>query len=159
METIGQRIARLRKERRWSLRALGERAGIAHQSVANIEKDDVVSIGSDTLVRLAHAFKVPVSYLVGEAPGDGLAFGLDVERAQHVIGLLEGFKMSDPEHFLLQMSQLSVEEQELMEDIVDMMVIRRRHPRKRLPRVIGGPAKNDNRLLEKPEREGEEAAG
>ncbi|WP_052070249.1 helix-turn-helix domain-containing protein [Rhodococcoides fascians] len=64
---IGRRIASLRRERGWTLAALGERVGLSATQLSRIESGSrQSSVG--TLIELARVFQVTLSELVAEEP-------------------------------------------------------------------------------------------
>lgn len=76
---IGRRIASHRRERGWTLAALGNRVGLSTTQLSRIESGSrQSSVG--TLIELARAFEVTLSELVAEEPT--LAFHL-VKAGEH----------------------------------------------------------------------------
>lgn len=71
-----------------SWRELAERSGIAKSYVYRIVRDPDANPGITTLLRIAHALKVPVNALTGERAGDDYAAGyadaLQRARGLHV---------------------------------------------------------------------------
>ena len=63
--TVGQRIARKRKELGLSQEALGERLGVSRQSIYKWESDGALP-EIEKLVNLSRMFSVPVGWLLGE---------------------------------------------------------------------------------------------
>jgi len=68
--TIGQRIARCRKQRNLSQEALGEKMGVSRQAISKWEADAAIP-EIDKLIALSRLFGVSVGWLLGveEAPG------------------------------------------------------------------------------------------
>jgi len=65
MAELGSRIRALRKARDWTQKELAERAGLSEISIKTLEAGKYSPRG-DTLDKLARAFAVPVSSLLGE---------------------------------------------------------------------------------------------
>ncbi len=74
MGTICQRLAQARVARGHSCRGLSLKAGLAQAVVGRIERGDVTSPDTATLVALAEALDVSLDWLVrGEGPGPDLS--------------------------------------------------------------------------------------
>ena len=63
-ESIGQRIRRLRLERGWLIRDLGEAARVDYKQISNWENDRW-NMGLFTAIQLAQAFQVSLDYFCG----------------------------------------------------------------------------------------------
>lgn len=59
LESVGQRIKRLRKERKWTQEMLGAKLGVKKAAVQKYESGLVVNLKQDTIKRLAEIFEVP----------------------------------------------------------------------------------------------------
>ena len=59
MESVGERIKRLRKERKWTQAMLGEKLGVKKAAVQKYESNRVVNLKQDTIKKLAEIFEVP----------------------------------------------------------------------------------------------------
>ena len=59
MENVGQRIKRLRKERKWTQEMLGAKLGVKKAAVQKYESGRVVNLKQDTIKKLADIFEVP----------------------------------------------------------------------------------------------------
>lgn len=75
METIGERLKRLRLARDLTQKQLGELAGVAQSTISGVEKGER-QIKPSSLIELAHALKAEAYYL---KYGKGIA---DLDRAQ-----------------------------------------------------------------------------
>ena len=67
MDSLGDRLARMRVFRGISQRELAERTGLKVQNISRIETDQRAHVRSDTLRRLAEALGCSTDYLVGLA--------------------------------------------------------------------------------------------
>jgi transcriptional regulator with XRE-family HTH domain len=65
MDSLGDRLARMRGCRGMSQRELAERTGLKVQHISRIETDQREHVRSDTLRRLAEALHCSTDYLVG----------------------------------------------------------------------------------------------
>ena len=65
MDSLGDRLARMRAWREMSQRELAERTGLKVQHISRIETDQRGHVRSDTLRRLAEALGCSTDYLVG----------------------------------------------------------------------------------------------
>lgn len=63
-ETIGQRIARLRKERGYTQVELAEKTGIPQTLITDYERDKL-RLHSEMVIRFAQALEVPTDELLG----------------------------------------------------------------------------------------------
>lgn len=63
--SLGERIARLRKQREWTQDDLGERIGVHPRHVSRLENDKMKPSGT-TLSRLAQTFELSVDELLAE---------------------------------------------------------------------------------------------
>ena len=59
LESVGQRIKRLRKQRKWTQEMLGEKLGVKKAAVQKYESSRVVNLKQETIKRLAEIFDVP----------------------------------------------------------------------------------------------------
>jgi len=67
VEKVGQRIKRLRKERKWTQEMLGVKLGVKKAAVQKYESGKVVNLKQDTIKKLADIFEVPATtFLDGE---------------------------------------------------------------------------------------------
>ena len=63
-ETTGDRLKRIRKEKKLTLREVQEATGLAHSGLSEIEHNER-SCNSDTLKKLATFYNVSTDYLLG----------------------------------------------------------------------------------------------
>lgn len=63
---LGAKIRELRKEKKLSLRLLGERTGLDHSYIGRIERGEISSPSLDTLERIANVLEVEVSSFFGD---------------------------------------------------------------------------------------------
>lgn len=66
-ESVGQRLARLRKDRGLTQVELAERVGLAQPNISDYERD-VLRLHSDLIVKLAEVLKVSTDELLGRKP-------------------------------------------------------------------------------------------
>ena len=59
MESVGQRIKRLRKERKWTQEMLGAKLGVKKAAVQKYESGRVVNLKQETIKKLSDIFEVP----------------------------------------------------------------------------------------------------
>lgn len=89
-EQIGERIKTLRKERRWTLQALGKRAGVSISALSKVENAQVAA-SFDTLLKIARGFglgfeamlngaspRLPAGRLTATRAGAGVFFSTDM---------------------------------------------------------------------------------
>lgn len=66
MGTIGKRLRKLRKSKKWTLQHVADKLGLrGHSTYSNWEYDRTEPDG-EMLLKLSEIFEVPVSYLLGE---------------------------------------------------------------------------------------------
>ena len=65
MDSLGDRLARIRGFRRMSQQDVAERTGLKVQNISRIETEQREHVRSDTLRRLAEALDCSTDYLVG----------------------------------------------------------------------------------------------
>ena len=61
---IGERIKKIRKQKKLTLVELGEKIGLKKSTISRYEKNDI-NIPSDKLEKIAHALNVSPQYLLG----------------------------------------------------------------------------------------------
>ena len=61
---IGERIKKIRKQKKLTLEELGEKIGLKKSTISRYEKNDI-NIPSDKLEKIAHALNVSPQYLLG----------------------------------------------------------------------------------------------
>jgi transcriptional regulator with XRE-family HTH domain len=62
-ESLGQRLARLRKERGWTQKQIAERTGLIQELVSNYETDKL-RLNADMILRFAEVFDVSADELL-----------------------------------------------------------------------------------------------
>ena len=89
METIGQRIKRIREEKGLTKYRLSKRSGISETYIYHLEAGHIKSPRGDTLVKLAKGLEVSVLVLLYE---DGLKPGdyVDTEFKSFIVNELPG---------------------------------------------------------------------
>ena len=89
METLGERVKRLREERNMTQQQLADKAGVGQSTVNGIEKGARQKMPS-SLVEIAHALRVDAYYLkTGTGSNPISSHQLNDEQSQ----LLEGFAL------------------------------------------------------------------
>lgn len=63
---VGAKIRELRKEKKLSLRHVGEKTGLDHSYIGRIERGEISSPSLDTLQRIADVLQVELSTFFGE---------------------------------------------------------------------------------------------
>lgn len=63
---LGAKIRELRKEKKLSLRHLGEQTGLDHSYIGRIERGEISSPSLDTIQKIADVLEVEVSTFFGE---------------------------------------------------------------------------------------------
>ena len=66
--TLGERLRRLRTQRRWSQRELADRAGVRQALIAQLESGKQQDTTSANVRKLAFALAVTVDFLTGYGP-------------------------------------------------------------------------------------------
>lgn len=61
---IGERIKKIRKQKKLTLVELGEKIGLKKSTISRYEKNDI-NIPSDKLEKIAHALNISPQYLLG----------------------------------------------------------------------------------------------
>ncbi len=69
-DSIGERVKRLRKRKRWSQRMLGMKAGTSGSYLSQLEAGLLSRPGLDQLRRIALALEAPLEEVIGDSPVD-----------------------------------------------------------------------------------------
>jgi transcriptional regulator with XRE-family HTH domain len=75
--SIGDKVAKLRAERGWTLKQLSEYSGVSMSHINAIEHNKRPNPSIQQVVKLARAFNVPVAYFVDNPPGQDLEHASD----------------------------------------------------------------------------------
>jgi len=91
METIGERVTRLRSEKKWTQDQLAKEAGIAQSTVNGVEKGARQKRPS-SLIKIAHALGVDANWLrtgIGKQGGAGIHLTEEEELLLRALPLLD----------------------------------------------------------------------
>ena len=89
MESVGQRIKRLRKERKWTQEMLGAKLGVKKAAVQKYESGRVVNLKQDTIKKLTDIFEVPASTFLSCEEWDKYAEEINLAEKVKTIELLQ----------------------------------------------------------------------
>ena len=89
LETVGQRIKRLRKERKWTQEMLGAKLGVKKAAVQKYESGKVVNLKQETIKKLADIFEVPASMFLDCSDWDAYAEEVNLAEQVKLIELLQ----------------------------------------------------------------------
>lgn len=101
--TMGQRIKELRLQKGWTQEELGNKLGLQKSAIAKYENGRVSNLKASTILRMAEAFNVMPSYLMGwdDAPKEQIdddmekivdSFAEDVEKLKIITETMEKMK-------------------------------------------------------------------
>jgi transcriptional regulator with XRE-family HTH domain len=108
MANIGDRILRLRQNKKWTQADLGEKIGVHQKQVSAYERN--VNIPStEILIKLAEAFDVTLDYLAFEAKGQPAKLNIQDRE------LLRRFETVD---------KLNEHEKSLAKEILDLIILK-----------------------------------
>ncbi|MDQ7989037.1 MAG: helix-turn-helix domain-containing protein [Candidatus Dactylopiibacterium sp.] len=112
METLGQRITRLREALGLSRRALADACKVSHVAVGKWETEDTENIKLANLLRLAKALRVSIGELVQGQPSGQALFASSVQEPIQYYGndadeqlLLSAYRTADDTGRLLLLTQ------------------------------------------------------
>lgn len=89
MEKVGQRIKRLRKERKWTQEMLGAKLGVKKAAVQKYESGRVVNLKQETIKKLTDLFEVPPTTFLDCSDWDKYAEDVNLAEQVKTIELLE----------------------------------------------------------------------
>ena len=89
MEKVGQRIKRLRKERKWTQEMLGAKLGVKKAAVQKYESGRVVNLKQETIKKLTDLFEVPPTTFLDCSDWDRYAEKVDLAEQVKTIELLQ----------------------------------------------------------------------
>lgn len=101
METIGERIKRLRKEKKMTQSQLGEFLGVEKSAVAKWENGRTINLKRETIHAMAQLFGVRPSYIL-----EGEDYKLLLNQQE--IDLVEQFRVADEQQRRLALYALSM---------------------------------------------------
>ena len=91
LESVGQRIKRLRKERKWTQEMLGAKLGVKKAAVQKYESGLVVNLKQDTIKRLAEIFEVPPTTFLDCSDWDKYAEEVNLAEQVKAIELVQKY--------------------------------------------------------------------
>lgn len=89
MESVGQRIKRLRKERKWTQEMLGAKLGVKKAAVQKYESGRVVNLKQDTIKKLTDLFEVPPTTFLDCSDWDNYAEEINLSEQVKTIELIQ----------------------------------------------------------------------
>ena len=89
MESVGERIKRLRKERKWTQAMLGEKLGVKKAAVQKYESNRVVNLKQDTIKKLSEIFEVPPTTFLDCTDWDAYAEEVNLSEQVQTIELVQ----------------------------------------------------------------------
>ena len=89
MEKVGQRIKRLRKERKWTQEMLGAKLGVKKAAVQKYESGRVVNLKQETIKKLTDIFEVPPTTFLDCSDWDKYAEEVNLAEQVKTIELLQ----------------------------------------------------------------------
>lgn len=91
MESVGQRIKRLRKERKWTQEMLGTKLGVKKAAVQKYESGKVVNLKQETIKKLTDLFEVPPTTFLDCSDWDNYAEEVDLAEQVKTIELIQKY--------------------------------------------------------------------
>jgi transcriptional regulator with XRE-family HTH domain len=67
LETLGDRVRKLRIGKKLTQRKLAEKIGVSHSTVSKIESNHKENVDKEVLIRIADLFEVSIDYLFGKS--------------------------------------------------------------------------------------------
>ncbi|CAM4031941.1 MULTISPECIES: helix-turn-helix domain-containing protein [Lelliottia] len=121
MKTIGQRIKERRLELKYSQRSLGKRAGVAHVTISQWERDETSPRG-DNLFNLAEALSVEPGWIIrgdtgNDSESDKAAVVLTPQQKE-LIDLFERLPVSEKEQHIQNLKHRVQECDETFNDLL-----------------------------------------
>lgn len=89
MESVGERIKRLRKERKWTQAMLGEKLGVKKAAVQKYESNRVVNLKQETIKKLVEIFEVPPTTFLDCTDWDAYAEEVNLSEQVQTIELVQ----------------------------------------------------------------------
>ena len=89
MEKVGQRIKRLRKERKWTQEMLGAKLGVKKAAIQKYESGRVVNLKQETIKKLTDLFEVPPTTFLDCSDWDKYAEDVNLAEQVKTIELLQ----------------------------------------------------------------------
>lgn len=108
MESVGQRIKRLRKERKWTQEMLGAKLGVKKAAVQKYESGKVVNLKQETIKKLADLFEVPPTTFLDCSDWDKYAEEVNLAEQVKTIELIQKHFGDDAVMLLHIFSELNI---------------------------------------------------
>ena len=108
METVGQRIKRLRKERKWTQEMLGAKLGVKKAAVQKYESGRVVNLKQETIKKLTDLFEVPAATFLDCSDWDNYAEKVNLSEQVITIQLVQEHFGKDAVTLLHIFSELNI---------------------------------------------------
>lgn len=89
MENVGQRIKRLRKERKWTQEMLGAKLGVKKAAVQKYESGRVINLKQETIKKLADIFDVPPTTFLNFSDWDKYAKEVNLAEQVKTLELIQ----------------------------------------------------------------------
>ena len=112
MENVGQRIKRLRKERKWTQEMLGAKLGVKKAAVQKYESGRVINLKQETIKKLTEIFDVPPTTFIDCGEWDNHAKEINLAEQVKTIELLQKHFGDGAVELIHIYSELSVSGQE-----------------------------------------------
>lgn len=124
MENVGQRIKRLRKERKWTQEMLGAKLGVKKAAVQKYESGRVVNLKQETIKKLADIFEVPATTFLDCEDWDIYAKEVNLAEQVKTLELIQKHFGNGAVELLHIYSELSLSSQmKLLDDVEKLAVI------------------------------------
>lgn len=89
LENVGQRIKRLRKERKWTQEMLGAKLGVKKAAIQKYESGRVVNLKQETIKKLTDIFDVPPTTFLDCSEWDAHAKEINLAEQVKTIELIQ----------------------------------------------------------------------
>ena len=127
MEKVGERIKRLRKQRKWTQEMLGSKLGVKKAAVQKYESGRVVNLKQETIKKLTDLFEVPPTTFLDCSDWDKYANEINLTEQVQTIELLQKHFGYDAVMLLHLYSELNTLGKELlMEEAKKLSITSRR---------------------------------
>lgn len=108
MESVGQRIKRLRKERKWTQEMLGAKLGVKKAAIQKYESGRVVNLKQETIKKLTDLFEVPPTTFLDCSDWDNYAEEVNLSEQVKTIELIQKHFGDDAVMLLHIFSELNI---------------------------------------------------
>ena len=114
MEKVGERIKRLRKQRKWTQEMLGSKLGVKKAAVQKYESGRIVNLKQETIKKLTDLFEVPPTTFLDCSDWDKYANEINLTEQVQTIELLQKHFGDDAVMLLHLYSELNTLGKELL---------------------------------------------